>query len=313
MKLRPSSFGGVPDLPRVKQFLLGRKLSPNLPDYWTAGKSTVGTFQAICDSPPEHHRFWEDRQGNYHAYLWLHPEPSETIAGNGNAWRVLAHPEARTAALVSAMIVSAEESLVKMQSAESPPETVAYGKDAWLASILAQHGYVRREALEVYMRRKLERPISEPGSPPGYIIRPLDADKDLIQRAGAQSDAFAGQRDPGEWAIENARRFLRWYEGRSDLDLVAVTTAGEIAAFAVFVVDPGTRLGELDPVGTRPAYRRKGLAKSVLLTGLAYLKASGMEHAVVRTGTENTAAIRTYEAVGFDVVDHLYRYTKVTT
>jgi ribosomal protein S18 acetylase RimI-like enzyme len=88
---------------------------------------------------------------------------------------------------------------------------------------------------------------------------------------------------------------------------------GEIASFALFLVDPGTLVGELDPVGTRVAHQRKGLAKAVLLSGLPYLKSKGMRHVAVRTGVENFPAIRTYESVGFEIVDHLYRYTKLTS
>ena len=182
--------------------------------------------------------------------------------------------------------------------------------DTWLASLLEEHGYTKEDALDVYMQRGLDDPIDKPIIAGGYVIRPLDVETDLVQRAGVQSDAFGGQPEPGEWSIENTRRFLRWYEGREDLDLVAVSAAGEIASFAVFLVDPGTLVGELDPVGTRGSHQRKGLSKAVLLSGLQYMKLKGMQRAVVRTGVENAPAIRTYESVGFRVVDHLYRYTK---
>ena len=114
----------------------------------------------------------------------------------------------------------------------------------------------------------------------------------------------------GEWAIENTKRFLQWYEGREDLDLVALSSTGEIASFGVFLIDPVTLVGELDPVGTRASHQRRGLSKTVLCTGLHYMKSRGMKRAVVRTGVDNMPAIRAYESVGFSVVDHLYRYTK---
>lgn len=162
----------------------------------------------------------------------------------------------------------------------------------------------------MYMRRSLDDEIEESRLVDGYTIRPLDGEHDIVQRSGAQGDAFAGESEPGEWSIANTERFLLWYRGREDLDLVAVTAAGEIGSFAVFLVDPGTLVGELDPVGTRTAHQRKGLSKALLLSGLHYLKSKGMWQAAVRTGVGNTPAIRTYESVGFEVVDLLYRYTK---
>jgi len=138
----------------------------------------------------------------------------------------------------------------------------------------------------------------------------LDVETDIVQRAGVQSDAFAGQPEPGEWALENINRFLSWYDGRVDLDLVAVSSGGEIASFAVFLIDRGTLVGELDPVGTRASHQRKGLSKAILLSGMQHMKSNGMKHVAVRTGVDNVPAIATYESVGFRVVDHLYRYTR---
>ncbi len=227
---------------------------------------------------------------------------------------MLMHPRVRTRDLAERVIASAEEHLSKLTDqsvAGSAMETVAYGEDSWLAMVLEEHGYTRQEALDVYMRRHLDTEIEKPRRVDGYAIRPLDGTDDLTQRSGAQSDAFAGEREPGEWSIANTKRFLTWYEGREDLDLVAVTPAGEIGSFAVFLVDTGTMVGELDPVGTRTEHQRKGLSKALLLTGLHYLKSKGMRQVAVRTGVGNTPAIRTYESVGFETVDHLYRYTKL--
>lgn len=313
MKLNLSDFQGTEDAHRMKDFLLGREQWQSLPDYWTAGKSTVGTFHTIFDSPTSHHKFWRDANSEFQAYVWLHPEPSETIEGNANSWRMMIHPSLRTTEFTSSVVISAEEQLLQLAHqgcASKQIETVAYGTDTWLASLLKRHGYTKQDALDVYMLRSLDDRIDEPDLADGYIIRPLDAETDIVQRAGVQSDAFAGQPEPGKWALENVNRFLRWYEGRDDLDLVAVSDAGEIASFAVFLIDTGTLVGELDPVGTRASHQRKGLSKAVLLSGLQYMKSKGMKHASVRTGVDNTPAIRTYESADFRVVDHLYRYTK---
>jgi hypothetical protein len=72
LKLVLSNFLGTEDAHKVKEFLLGREQWQSLPDYWTAGKSTVGTFRTIFDSPTSHHKFWRDANGEFHAYVWLH-------------------------------------------------------------------------------------------------------------------------------------------------------------------------------------------------------------------------------------------------
>jgi hypothetical protein len=123
------------------------------------------------------------RTWNYHAYLWLHPKPSETIEGNGNSWRILMHPQLRTIEFTRTAIAYAEEQLSRLtdqSDADKPIETVADGKDIWLASLLEQHGYTKREALDVYLRRNLDQAIEEPELAEGYTIRPLDTENEIV-------------------------------------------------------------------------------------------------------------------------------------
>lgn len=313
MNLILEKFRGIADIPAVKAFLVGRERWESLPDYWAAGKSTVGTYQAMFDSDAAHHIFWRDTGGDIQAYLWLCPQSIETVDGDSNAWRMLIHPGQRTHELGVQIIKHAEEYLPALVNAGSSSDgirTVAYGQDVWLASLLTEFGYVREAAQEVYMVLSLDGSIEEPDIFDGYHIRAFNPDTDIIQRSGVQCDAFAGLIEPNDWSIENTHRFIKWSEGRKDLDLAAVDSLGEFASFALFLVDPVTLVGELDPVGTRAAHRRKGLSKAVLRTGLKYLSGQGMKQVVVRTVVDNISAIKLYESVGFRVVDKLFRYVK---
>jgi ribosomal protein S18 acetylase RimI-like enzyme len=313
VQLSRRNFRGDEDVPRVKTFLTGRERWDGLPDYWNAGKSTVATYQAMFEGPPSNHQFWEDAEHNLQVYLWLSPELAERVDGFSNSWRVLMHPATRSEQLLTQALVHAETELAAASADRATGErlsTVAYGEDQWMASLLERHGYVRGSPVEVYMTQALDREIELPSLADGYRIRRFDPQGDLIQRSGVQVDAFAGLSEPDDWSIENTRRFIRWYQGRDDVDLVVESATGEIASFAVFLVDSVTGLGELDPVGTRSAHQRRGLSKAVLLSGLNYLKGNGLHSAVVRTGVENVAAIRSYQSVGFRVVDRLFRYTK---
>ena len=52
---------------------------------------------------------------------------------------------------------------------------------------------------------------------------------------------------------------------RQDLDVVAIAPDGTIAAYVNCWLDPVNGIGDLGPVGARPAYRRQGLTRAVLL------------------------------------------------
>ena len=62
---------------------------------------------------------------------------------------------------------------------------------------------------------------------------------------------------------------------RRDLDLVAISSNGEVAAFTTIWYDDVTRCGYFEPVGTVPEHQRCGLARSLLCEGMRRLKRSG--------------------------------------
>ncbi len=91
------------------------------------------------------------------------------------------------------------------------------------------------------------------------------------------------------------------------MDLVAVAPDRRLAAYCTCTVHTqenertGKREGSTDPVATHPDSQRLGLARALLLTGLALLKARGMETVRLGTSGENVAMQRAAEAAGFRI------------
>lgn len=53
-------------------------------------------------------------------------------------------------------------------------------------------------------------------------------------------------------------------------------------------------------LGTHPSFRKQGLGRALLLTGLERLKVAGVDSALISVDAENpSGALRLYEAVGF--------------
>ena len=80
-----------------------------------------------------------------------------------------------------------------------------------------------------------------------------------------------------------------------ELDMVACTPDGTIAAYVNNWMNPVNRIGVCGPVGTRAAYRRQGFARAALLESLRRQRARGMDRVVISTGESNTpgaAALR---------------------
>ena len=143
--------------------------------------------------------------------------------------------------------------------------------------------------------------------PEGFVIRPVAGDHEISTRASAHREAFAPSRFTDELYLRLRRH---WHEYNPELDLAAVAPDGTIASYCICWLDPVNKIGEFEPVGTRPAYQRQGLARAVLLEGLRCMKAAGMETAFVATGHANPGAQKLYESTGFRVSNRDWEYIK---
>lgn len=92
---------------------------------------------------------------------------------------------------------------------------------------------------------------------------------------------------------------------RPDLDVLVRTPEGEAAAYLIAWYDPASRSGELEPVGTAPASRRRGYAAAACVAALHRLRDAGATQAVVYAVNDpaNPGPRALYESVGFRVID----------
>jgi mycothiol synthase len=103
------------------------------------------------------------------------------------------------------------------------------------------------------------------------------------------------------------------------LDLMVIAPDGTPAAGCICWVDPVNCVGLFEPVGTRPQFRRQGLATALMLGGLQRLRDRGMQAALVtgdhpgteEKNTEFTSSRFVYEAVGFQLLCRTYLYHNV--
>ena len=77
-----------------------------------------------------------------------------------------------------------------------------------------------------------------------------------------------------------------------------VADDGEVVAFCTAWIDDERGIGLMEPVGTRPAYQRRGLARAVCLSALAALRNAGAHTAQI--GYATAAALTLYRSIGFE-------------
>jgi mycothiol synthase len=307
MKLTSRFYETEHDLQQMQALLMEARSRTNDWHYAHVGELMWGFFMVTCHlNLREHIRLWHDNQGKLVAYAILGEDPSFDC-------QVL--PEYEWSGIEAEAMAWAETRISELRRRDAQRwsghfVSGARQDDAKRIAFLEQHGFrYSGEFAEVNTLRALDEPIPETAVPPGCQVRALAETGDTSNRAGAERDVWL------PWTVGNVSdddyaRLMRLPGYHRELDVVAVAPDGVIAAYVNCWIDPVNRIGDFGPVGARPAYRRQGLTRAVLLEGLRRLKARGMDRVCVSTGVSNTPARRLYESVGFKIVNQYLDYVK---
>jgi len=177
-----------------------------------------------------------------------------------------------------------------------------------------EHGFAVAEDHFVNFKRSLTGPLDGPPLPDGFSLRSSLGPEDAQLRSVASHAAF-GSKKLFEEYWPRTLRFMQSpiYVPEHEIFVIAPNPDGQVAAYCIIWTDEISKVGHFEPVGTHPDFQRKGLGKSLLFEGLRRLKAEGMNEADVCTNHDNTAAIRLYESVGFQLNKRLLTYKKKRT
>ena len=151
--------------------------------------------------------------------------------------------------------------------------------------------------------------IEVPHLPSGFrLLTMADSDADMAARVAVHQ---ASWRELGTRVTqETYANVVRTWPYRPDLDLVVEAPDGSYAAFALAWYDPENRVGELEPVGTDPRFRHRGLGRAVNLYALERLREVGARRAIVGSRGDDGYPVprRLYESVGFRELSRNLRY-----
>jgi GNAT superfamily N-acetyltransferase len=111
--------------------------------------------------------------------------------------------------------------------------------------------------------------------PDGYRLQSMADDNDLDRRRKAFGLGF-NHPDPGDWpSLLSYQGLQRAPDYRRELDLYVVAPGGEFASFCIAWWDERNRIAMVEPVGTVPEHRRKGLGRAVVLEAIRRVAALG--------------------------------------
>lgn len=274
--------------------------------YWHTGELLFNFFMVTCHLDPYAHvRLWFDGEDTLAGYAILGEDPTFEC-------QVL--PAYAGAEIELEALSWVEQRLIELRRQDPQTwggslVTSVRQDDTDRLKLLEKHGFRRGEYTEVNFLRRLDEPIPASLLPAGCQVRAMVGAGDIPDRAAVQREVWTPY-TVGNVSDEDYARFMRLPGYLHELDIVAVTPEGVIAAYVNGWVDVRNCIGDFGPVGARDAYRRQGLTRAVLLEGLRRMQARGMERVCVSTGVNNTPALRLYESIGFKPANKTFTYEK---
>lgn len=273
--------------------------------YAHVGELMFSYFMVTCHfEPREHIRLWHDGD-RLVGYAILGDDPTLD-------WQVL--PEYEWSGIESEALAWGEAFAAELRAGDpdtwGPLVSGARADNARRIAFLDEHGFrYRGEFAEVNHICSLTGRIAEPQVPAGYQVRAVSDPDEIPDRAAAHRDVWLPWTD-GMLSDHDYARMTKLPGYDPDLDVVAVAPDGRIAAFVNGWLDPENRIGDLGEVGARPAYRRLGLTRAVLLECMRRMRGRGMDRACVSTGESNSAARPLYESIRFQVENRYLDFVK---
>jgi mycothiol synthase len=193
----------------------------------------------------------------------------------------------------------------------------AHGEFAAAHASATSRGF--RKVRTLYrMRRTLLGELPLAPVPDGIEIRAFNPVTDTDDWLALNAAAFAQLPDQGGWTRHDLemRQREEWFDLAGFLLAQAVDTdgtSGELAGFhwtkvhrhddAQDSADQGGHghqpIGEVYVLGIAPAWHGRGLGRALTVVGMKHLKDQGLTEIMLYVDSANSAAIKTYERLGF--------------
>lgn len=226
--------------------------------------------------------------------------------GEGDAY-LQVHPDFRM--IEPEMVAWAEEHLAQLgPEGRRQLEILVYDYDRPRQQLLTNCGYRQMNYGGATRRLRPAEHGEEPAAlAAGYQLRTTKpADLANCQRIADLLNAAFNRDFHTAVEFQNFTRQAPCF--RPELDLVAEAPDGSFAAYVGIAYEATNRHAVFEPVCTHPDHCRHGLARALMVEGLARLKALGATDVIVETG-DMIPANRLYDSIGFTEVclGHVWR------
>jgi mycothiol synthase len=176
----------------------------------------------------------------------------------------------------------------------------AHGEHPGAVRLAEKYGFRRARALWQMRRNLDEPPLAPPQLPEGVRLRSFVVGKDEAEFLRVNNAAFDWHPEQGGWDVEQVklREAEPWFDPEGFL--LAVDADDRLLGFHWTKVHPGDEpLGEVYVLGVDPSARGLRLGSALTLAGLHHLRERGLRTVLLYVESDNGAAIRLYQGLGF--------------
>ena len=168
-----------------------------------------------------------------------------------------------------------------------------------LEKYASERGYVKKpDAVETTSLLFLDKELKLPEIPDGYRIQSMADSNDIEKRTLTFAKAFGNYGTEDQVQPHSYIELQKCPDYRKDLDVYVIAPDRELVSFCLIWFDEKNKIAILEPVGTNPDHRKKGLAKIVVYEAINRVKKEGAEKIYVGDGQQF------YLSIGFK---HAYR------
>jgi len=187
-------------------------------------------------------------------------------------------------------------------------ETMAYDWDIERQTRLTQRGFENLGPIEDVRIYDLAKSYPDILLPAGFRITSLAEHGQYPERIELENSIWGASLDEA------------WFRGKSsapsyslDWDLIAISPDGKQAAQSLVWLYPRNQMAEIDPVGTHPDYRKKGLARALVIESFKRMRDNGIRLAYIASETEDPIVSHLYSSLQPIETHQGYRWLKHLT
>jgi mycothiol synthase len=201
------------------------------------------------------------------------------------------HPEHRCRGVGGALLAAL------LDRVKGPLWMWAHGEHPAALRLAQRAGLARRREL-FQLRRALTDPIPVRVPPGGVVLRAFVPGEDEAAVVRVNDRAFSWHPEQSRWDTREleVREAQPWFDPKGFL--LAVDPAGRLLGFHWTKVHPDG-LGEVYVLAVDPDAQGTGLGGALTVAGLAHLRGRGVPEVMLYVESDNVAAQRTYQKLGF--------------